>query len=65
MSVDTQRVTIEIDAGEPIRGRLLDGAGASRPFRGWLELSSMLERLRKGGGDSPEGSAQKKHAGDA
>lgn len=44
-----QRITIELDAGEPIRGRLIDGAGEEHPFRGWLELSAMLERMRQGG----------------
>jgi len=44
-----QRITIELDPGEPIRGRLIDEAGDEHHFRGWLELSAMLERMRQGG----------------
>jgi hypothetical protein len=58
MSVSARKVTIEIDVGEPIRGRLLDGTGASRPFRGWLELSAMLEGVRRGDGDSVQRDSQ-------
>jgi len=52
MAAEIQRVTIEIDAGDPIRGRLVDSAGTGHSFRGWLELSAMLERIRIRGGDS-------------
>jgi hypothetical protein len=50
MSTDAQRLTIEIEPGEPIRGRLVDEAGATHPFHGWLELSATLERVRDPGG---------------
>jgi len=46
MSRDAQRLTIEIEPGEPIRGRLVDEVGATHPFQGWLELSATLERVR-------------------
>jgi hypothetical protein len=48
MSRDAQRLTIEIEPGEPIRGRLVDEVGATHPFQGWLELSATLERVRGG-----------------
>ena len=41
-----QRVVLELDPGEPIRGRIGDVAGPVEPFRGWLELASRLERIR-------------------
>ena len=46
MSRDAQRLTIEIEPGEPIRGRLVDEAGATYSFQGWLELSATLEGVR-------------------
>lgn len=47
MSADVQRLTIELDPGEPIQGRLLDGVGSAHRFHGWLELSTVLERARE------------------
>jgi hypothetical protein len=47
MDTEAQRLTIEIEPGEPIHGRLLDSAGEAHAFRGWLELSATLERLRR------------------
>jgi hypothetical protein len=48
MTADVQRLTIEIEPSEPIRGRLLDSFGATREFRGWLELSAVIESARAG-----------------
>jgi hypothetical protein len=47
MSSAAQHLTIEIEPGEPIHGRLLDDSGATQAFRGWLELSAMLESRRR------------------
>jgi hypothetical protein len=55
------RVVLELDAGEPISGSLCGPSGVTEPFRGWVELTSLLERLRStlgavgpGGGDERE-----------
>jgi hypothetical protein len=41
------RVVIELDlAADPIAGRIISPAGASRRFAGWLELMAALERAR-------------------
>ena len=41
----TERITLELEPGETIRGRLLDRSGAVHHFHGWLELSGALERV--------------------
>jgi hypothetical protein len=43
----TDRITLELEPGEPIHGRLLDATGAAKAFRGWLELCDALERARR------------------
>ena len=45
----TDRVRLELELeprseGDPIAGVLRDGDGVARPFHGWLELASLLER---------------------
>jgi hypothetical protein len=42
------RITLELEPGEPIHGRLLDPAGAAHTFRGWLELCAILDRAWRG-----------------
>jgi hypothetical protein len=39
-------MVIELDPGEPIAGRIECSDKPAQPFRGWLELSSRVERLR-------------------
>ncbi|MDE3069819.1 MAG: hypothetical protein KGJ43_03730 [Acidobacteriota bacterium] len=58
MTPDAQRLTIEIDPGEPINGRLLDAGGAERSFRGWLELSATIEAAREAGADAGRAAAE-------
>lgn len=41
------RITLELEPGEPIRGRLLDHGGMAHVFHGWLELSAALDRARR------------------
>jgi hypothetical protein len=43
------RIVLELEPGEPIRGRLLDGRGGGQAFRGWLELTAALDRAREPG----------------
>lgn len=46
----TERVELEIDRrseGDPIAGMLRAGDGVSRPFVGWLELTSLLQRIHE------------------
>jgi hypothetical protein len=50
-----QRLTLELESGEPIRGRLLDDAGAAYHFHGWLELNGALERAWRGGAEGKSG----------
>jgi hypothetical protein len=38
------RITLELEPGEPIHGTLRDQAGATHAFRGWLELCAALDR---------------------
>ncbi len=45
-------IGLELDAGDPPAGRVRDATGAARPFTGWLELMSAVERLW---GDAPGG----------
>jgi hypothetical protein len=42
------RITVEFEPGEPIQGRFTDATGATRPFRGWLELCAQIERAWNG-----------------
>jgi hypothetical protein len=46
MATSPLRMVIELDPGEPIAGRIECEDRPTQPFRGWLELSSRLERLR-------------------
>jgi hypothetical protein len=39
-------VVLELDRGEPISGRIHRPDEPATPFRGWLELAGMLDRLR-------------------
>lgn len=48
MATSPLRMVIELDPGEPIAGRIECEDRPTQPFRGWLELSSRLERLRAG-----------------
>jgi hypothetical protein len=54
----TDRITIELEPGEPIHGRLLDGQGDVQTFHGWLELCAALETARPHAGPEPEGDAE-------
>jgi hypothetical protein len=44
------KMTLELDPGEPITGRIRAAAGSAQPFRGWLELARKLDRIRAAGG---------------
>jgi hypothetical protein len=46
MATPPLRMVIELDPGDPIEGRIECDDLPVQPFRGWLELSSRLERLR-------------------
>lgn len=49
-----RQIVIELDpASEPIAGRLSRPDGLTRPFRGWLELTSLIEAARAGVGSEP------------
>jgi hypothetical protein len=55
-----ERVVLELNPGEPISGRIREQTGHAQSFRGWLELTTKLERLRSGrdnAADEPEGNA--------
>jgi hypothetical protein len=53
----TDRITLELEPGEPIHGRLLDGNGAVQTFHGWLELCAALETARPHVGPEPDAEA--------
>ncbi len=53
-----ERITLELEPGETIGGRLLDRAGAAHRFHGWLELSAALERVWERTGLDSAGAAQ-------
>jgi hypothetical protein len=43
----TLRVELDLELGtEPLSGVVRDGSGAETPFRGWLELIQLVDRLR-------------------
>jgi hypothetical protein len=42
---ETDRITLELERGDPIHGTLRDPSGASHVFRGWLELCAVLDRV--------------------
>ena len=63
MDTDAQHLTIEIEPGEPIHGRLLDAGGVAHAFRGWLELSAALERLRRTSGADERTTAEREDRG--
>ena len=44
------RVILDLIPGEPISGWISAGVGPTEAFRGWIELASKLEHLRKGRG---------------
>jgi hypothetical protein len=43
------QIVLELESGDPISGRIRGSGGPPTPFRGWLELSSKLDRLRQAG----------------
>src|ERR1700678_1507534 len=47
-----ERVVLEIDAGEAISGKIVTSTGSPQWFSGWVELTSILERIRLA--DHPE-----------
>lgn len=40
-----RRLTIELDATTPVRGRVLVEVGISTAFAGWLDLMAVLQAL--------------------
>jgi hypothetical protein len=54
MSPSTIQVLLELDPGvEPIAGTLQQSTeGDPKPFTGWLELTQMLETIRRSATDS-------------
>jgi hypothetical protein len=55
----TDRLTLELEPGEPIRGRLFDANGAAQTFHGWLELCAALETARPHVGPEPDTEAER------
>jgi hypothetical protein len=49
MGEGSARVVLELEPGEPISGSVCGPTGTAEPFRGWLELTSALERARSAG----------------
>ena len=50
------RITLAIECDSaPIAGAVLDPARAAGPFRGWLELTTRIDAVHRGGGDEPGG----------
>ncbi|HET9103761.1 MAG TPA: hypothetical protein VFN55_10450 [Solirubrobacteraceae bacterium] len=47
-SLSSLRVVLDLDpTSVPIRGRVTaEGDGDTHPFSGWIELSSLIERIR-------------------
>jgi len=56
-------VTLELEPGETIRGRLLDAGGAEHRFHGWLELSAAIERAWERAGGAPAEPASRPDTG--
>lgn len=42
----TARITLELDPGDPIHGRIGRELEQGESFRGWIELAGKLDRLR-------------------
>ncbi|MGD0197591.1 MAG: hypothetical protein ABSC56_06765 [Solirubrobacteraceae bacterium] len=51
----TARVVLDLEAGEPISGVISGPGGPPQSFRGWLELTVVLERVRASDRESPAG----------
>lgn len=49
MAADTTSVSIELLGAEPIEGALRVGGGEPQSFRGWLQLTPLLEAAARGG----------------
>ena len=48
IELDTRsRVELEIQDGEPIRGRLSTSGIGALPFHGWLELAAAIQSVRR------------------
>jgi hypothetical protein len=45
MTIAAMRVSLELEATDPVSGRLSDAGGWERAFSGWMELHSALETL--------------------
>jgi hypothetical protein len=41
-----QQMTLELDPGEPISGRIRVATGSTQSFRGWVELAGQRDPLR-------------------
>jgi hypothetical protein len=41
------RIVLDLEPGEPIRGSICAQSGRSQRFYGWLDLASRLERLQQ------------------
>lgn len=51
MTRGTAQLRLAIEVGsEPIAGWVSDGTGVSRPFRGWIELTGVIEAARAADG---------------
>ena len=46
MKEPSSRLTIELEPGDPIHGRLIEDSGCTDTFYGWLELCQALEWAR-------------------
>jgi hypothetical protein len=40
------RISLELEPGDPVSGSVRDAAGNAQRFSGWLEMHSLIERLR-------------------
>jgi hypothetical protein len=47
-SEPVRRLTIELDATAPVRGRVLADPGSPTSFAGWLDLMTVLQSLCAG-----------------
>jgi hypothetical protein len=57
----TQRIVLELEAGEPIHGRLVASSEPARRFHGWLQLTALLDRLRPAESSPGEGPSAPPH----